>query len=79
MKNIYFQNKNFVYNWLLIESLYSNFIFCNVCFSILTRKGFIICEEKFLTFINLFAKQVKRYHLISLIKKTETQKQFLNL
>ena len=62
-----------------MECLYSNFIFCNICFSILTRKGFIICEEKSLTFINLFAKQVKRFHLISLIKKTETQKQFLNL
>ena len=60
-----------------MESLYSNFIFCNICFSILTRKGFIICEEKFLTFINLFAKQVKRFHLISLIKKQKHRNNFL--
>ena len=53
----------------LIECLYSNFIFCNMFFH--------FNEVKSLTFINLFAKKVKRFHLISLIKNTETRKEFL--
>ena len=75
-ENIYFENKNFVYNSHSVECSYSNFIICNICFFILTKKGLIICSVKSLTFINLFAKQVKRFHLISLIKNTETWKEF---